>query len=131
MFQAIKPKPDDARFHRLVFQENPGHQIKVYELTTITFGGKPTPAAAIVTLRHAVTEHAPDDEQLNKVVAEQFYIDYFNESVIDIKEALKLKSKLSETLQKSNFSIKKWRSNFEEVCDKTEDLYTTNVLCTI
>lgn len=69
-----------------------------------------------------MTEHAPEDEQLKRVVAEQFYIDYFNESVIDINEALKLKSKLTETLQKSNFSIKKWRSNFEAVCDKTEDL---------
>ena len=49
MFQAIKIKPEDARFHRFVFREDQNHPIQVYELMTVTFGDKPSPPAAIVT----------------------------------------------------------------------------------
>lgn len=59
MFQAIKLRPDDARFHRFVFRERPSYPIEVFELTTVTFGDKPSPTAAIVTLRHVVEEYAP------------------------------------------------------------------------
>ena len=72
IFQAIKIKPEDARFHRFVSRENPCHPIQVYELTTVTFGDKPSPTAAIVTLRHVEAENAPDNDKLKKVVNEQF-----------------------------------------------------------
>ncbi|PIK34431.1 hypothetical protein BSL78_28744 [Apostichopus japonicus] len=81
MFQAIKLKVDDARFHRFVFREHPSHPIQVYELTTVTFGDKPSPTAAIVTMRHVVAEHAPEDERMMRVVTDQFYMDDLNESV--------------------------------------------------
>ncbi|XP_063962448.1 uncharacterized protein LOC135155912 [Lytechinus pictus] len=121
MYQAIKIKSDDARFHRFVFRENSSHPIQVYELTTVTFGDKPSPTAAIVTLRHVVDEHAPEDDKLKEVVARQFYVDDLNESVTNVPEALELKSKLSKTLQKGNFTIRKWQSNATEACDETED----------
>ncbi|XP_071799964.1 uncharacterized protein [Asterias amurensis] len=122
MFQAIKIKPDDARFHRFVFRENSNHPIQVYELTTVTFGDKPSPTAAIVTLIiHVVAVHAPSDDHMKKLVVDKFYMDDLNESVVDTKEALNLKSKLTKTLQKGNFAIRKWQSNEEEVCDSTED----------
>ncbi|XP_038063016.1 uncharacterized protein LOC119733703 [Patiria miniata] len=130
MFQAIKIKPDDARFHRFVFRESPGQPVQVYELTTVTFGDKPSPTAAIVTLRHVVAEHATGDEQLNRVVADQFYMDDLNESVVNTEEALQLKSKLTETLKRGNFAIRKWQSNVEEVCDKTEDTKVATALGT-
>ena len=90
-------------------------------MTTVTFGGKPSPTAAIVTLRHVVAVHAPGDDHMKKLVVDQFYMDDLNESVVDNEEALNLKSKLTKTLQKGNFAIRKWQSNEEEVCDSTED----------
>ena len=130
MFQAIKIQPEDARFHRFVFRENPSHPIQVYELTTVTFGDKPSPTAAIVTLRHVIHEHAPDDERLKRVATEQFYMDDLNESVVNPAEALELKSKLTETLKKGNFAIRKWQSNVKEVCDPTEDTSVATALGT-
>ena len=62
MFQAIKIPKEDARFHRFVFRESPNHPMQIYELTTVTFGDKPSPTAAIVTMRHVVREYAPDDD---------------------------------------------------------------------
>ena len=58
---------------------------------------------------------------MKKLVVDQFYMDDLNESVVDTEEALNLKSKLTKTLQKGNFAIRKWKSNKEEVCDSTED----------
>ncbi|XP_033101566.1 uncharacterized protein LOC117104838, partial [Anneissia japonica] len=130
MFQAIKIRPDDARFHRFVFRENPSHPIQVYELTTVTFGDKPSPTAAIVTLRHVVSEHAPGDDQLKRIVADQFYMDDLNESVVDANEAYKIKSKLTETLNKGKFAIRKWQSNVQNLCDKSEDKSAATALGT-
>ncbi|KAJ8032361.1 hypothetical protein HOLleu_25872 [Holothuria leucospilota] len=121
MFQAIKLRPDDARFHRFVFRERPSYPIEVFELTTVTFGDKPSPTAAIVTLRHVVEEYAPGNGRLIKLVSDQFYMDDLNESVDNIEEALELKSSLTETFGKGRFAIRKWQSNAKEVCDDTED----------
>ena len=130
MFQAIKIRPDDARFHRFVFRENPNHPIHVFELVTVTFGDKPSPTAAIVTLRHVVDENAPNDDQLKKVVTEQFYMDDLNESVTNVDEAIQLKKNLTETLAKGHFNIRKWQSNIEEACDETEDTEAATILGT-
>ncbi|XP_011670916.2 uncharacterized protein LOC100893156 [Strongylocentrotus purpuratus] len=130
MFQAIKISPEDARFHRFVFRENPNHPIQVFELTTVTFGDKPSPTAAIITLRHVTREHAPDDDKIQKVIVEQFYMDDLNESVSNAEEALELKSKLTETLKKGNFNLRKWQSNVKKVCDETENTDTATVLGT-
>nr|XP_054771582.1 uncharacterized protein LOC129279496 [Lytechinus pictus] len=130
MFQAIKIRPDDARFHRFLFREKPTEPIEVYELTTVTLWDKPSPTAAIVTLRHVVEEHAPDDEQLRKVITDQFYMDDLNESVANVQEALDLKVKLTETLRKSKFAIRKWQSNAKVICDESEDDSNAMVLGT-
>eukprot|EP00057_Strongylocentrotus_purpuratus_P005403 XP_003730892.1 PREDICTED: uncharacterized protein LOC100888831 [Strongylocentrotus purpuratus] len=130
MYQAIKIKPDDARFHRFIFRENPSHPMQVFELTTVTFGDKPSPTAAIITLRHVVHEHAPHDEGLKEVVSKQFYMDDLNESVPDLKQALELKSKLTEILGKGKFNLRKWQSNEQEVCDESEDTKSATILGT-
>ncbi|XP_041471192.1 uncharacterized protein LOC121420595 [Lytechinus variegatus] len=130
MYQAIKIKPDDARFHRYVFRESPSHPLQVFELSTVTFGDKPSPTAAILTLRHVVEEHAPRDEGLKDVVVHQFYMDDLNESVSDVQQALELKSKLTKTLEKGKFNLRKWQSNKREVCDETEDMKSATVLGT-
>lgn len=36
MFQAIKISPEDARFHRFVFRENPNHPIQVFRGQTLS-----------------------------------------------------------------------------------------------
>ena len=66
----MKIKSEDACFHRFVFRENPSQPIHVYKLTAVTFGDKPSPTAAIVTLRHVAAEHAADDKEMNRVIAE-------------------------------------------------------------
>ena len=130
MFQAIKLRDEDARFHRFDFRENTNHPIQVFELSTVTFGDKPSPTAAILTLRKVINENAPNNEQLKRVVSEQFYVDDLNESVTNVGEALELKENLTETLAKGHFHIRKWQSNLQEVCDESEDTKTATVLGT-
>ncbi|KAJ8046116.1 hypothetical protein HOLleu_09302 [Holothuria leucospilota] len=100
LFRAIKLRPDDARFHRFVLRERPSYPIEVFELTIVTFGDKPSPTAAIVTLRHVEEENAPGNGRLVKLVSDPFYMDNLKESVVNIEEALKLKCSLIETLGK-------------------------------
>ena len=118
MFQGIKITPDDSRFHRYVFRERPCDPLQVYELTTVTFGDKPSPTAAIIALRHVITENAPDDAELQRVVKEQFYVDDLNDSCCNLEDGERLKNKLSATRKKGNFDIRKWRSNARALCDK-------------
>ncbi|XP_064651979.1 uncharacterized protein LOC135502804 [Lineus longissimus] len=118
MFQAVKVAPEDARFHRYVFAESPEDPIKVYELTTVTFGDKPSPTAATIALRHVATENAPDDPEIRRVVEEQFYVDDLTESQRDVEEVSKMKHKLTTTLNTGQFVIRDLLSNKKEICDK-------------
>ncbi|KAJ8023658.1 hypothetical protein HOLleu_36155 [Holothuria leucospilota] len=56
-----------------------------------------------------------------RLVTDQFYMDDLNESLIDVKQALDLKTKLIGILKKGSFAIRKWQSNAPEVSDETED----------
>ncbi|XP_064647447.1 uncharacterized protein LOC135500130 [Lineus longissimus] len=118
MFQAVKVAPEDARFHRYVFRESPEDPIKVYELTTVIFGDKPSPTAATIALRHVATENAPDDPEIRRVVEEQFYVDDLTESQRDVEEVSKMKHKLTTALNKDQFVIRDWLSNKKEICYK-------------
>ncbi|XP_064643562.1 uncharacterized protein LOC135497661 [Lineus longissimus] len=110
MFQSIKLNEDDARYHRFLFRKKPDEPIRVFELTTVTFGDKPSPTAAIVTLRLVVKEHAPDDLDMQQVVSNQFYVDDLNDSKCTVKEGLHLKTTVTSTLHKGHFGMK-------EICD--------------
>lgn len=46
---------------------------------------------------------------MKRVVIDQFYMDDLNESARDSDEVLKLKSNLTDTLQKGKFVIRKWQ----------------------
>lgn len=117
MFQAIKVTPEDARFHRYVFRESTDQPIKVYELSTVTFGDKPSPTAAIIALRHVVAENAPENPEMQRIVQEQFYVDDLNESLRSTEKAALLKTDLVTTLSKGNFAIRKFLSNDRMLCD--------------
>ena len=117
MFQAVKMTPDDSRYHRFVFRQNPDEPIQVYELTTVTFGDKSSPTAATIALRHVASEHGGDDSEIHRVINHQFYVDDLNDSQRSVNDVQNLKSKLTTTLEKGNFKIRKWLSNEREICD--------------
>ncbi|XP_014675991.1 PREDICTED: uncharacterized protein LOC106815968 [Priapulus caudatus] len=118
MFQAVKVHPDDARFHRYIFRERPEDPIRVYELTTVTFGDKPSPAAAIIALRHVAKENAPNDPDVQRVIADQFYVDDLTDSERTVEKTRRLQENLTATLGSGGFRIRKWLSNKGEICDK-------------
>ena len=117
MFQAVKVTTEDARFHRYVFRKHPSDPIQVYELLTVTFGDKPSPTAAIVVLGHVAAHNAPDDSEIQRVVANQFYVDDLNDSQRSIEGTLCLKQNLTVALDRGNFKIRKWLSNKSDVSD--------------
>ena len=91
--------------------------IQVYELLTVTFGDKPSPTAAIVVLRHVAAHNATDDSEIQRVVANQFYVDDLNDSQRSIEGTLRLKQNLTVALDRGHFKIRKWLSNKSDVSD--------------
>ncbi|CAM1322181.1 Uncharacterised protein r2_g3062 [Pycnogonum litorale] len=117
MFQAVKVSPEDARFHRYVFRQRPEDSIEIYELTTVTFGDKPSPTAATIALRHVAMENAPGDPEIRRVIENQFYVDDLSNSMRTVKEVDSLKLNLTTALGNGSFVIRKWLSNEREICD--------------
>ena len=117
MFQSFRLSADDARYHRYLFRKSPEEEIVVYELQTVTFGDKPSPAAAVITLRHIASQHAPDNEEIGRVIESQFYVDDLNDSQRLSNDVEKLKVDLTETLNKGNLLIRKWLSNDKVICE--------------
>ncbi|XP_064646219.1 uncharacterized protein LOC135499405 [Lineus longissimus] len=117
MFQAVELNKEDARYHRYVYRANPGELITVYELTTVTFGDKSSPAAAVLALRHVAQEHASENPEIQRVITDQFYMDDLNDSQRAEDSVQQLKADLTGTLGKGKLNIRKWLSNKPTVCD--------------
>ncbi|XP_064642828.1 uncharacterized protein LOC135497063 [Lineus longissimus] len=115
MFQSFKLSKDDARYHRYLFRSTPDEEIKVYELQTVTFGDKPSPAAAVFALRHIANKHA--HSEIDRVIKKQFYIDDLKDSLRSNSDVGQLKTDLTGALREGNLLIRKWLSNERQICD--------------
>ena len=76
----------------------------------------PSSTAAIVVRRHVSARNATDDSEIQRVVANRFYVDDLNDSQTSMEGTL-LKLNLTVTLDRGSFKIRKWLSNKPDISE--------------
>ena len=68
-------------------------------------------------LHHVAAHNATNDSEIQRVVANQYYVDKLNDSQRSTEGTLHLEHNLTVTLGRGNVNIRKWLSNKPDGCD--------------
>ena len=115
MFLQVKNKPIDRQYQRILFRENPGDPIQMFEPTVHVFGNAGSPCIAIF----CITEHAREHEHLYPRAADAVInssiVDDIMDSVETESEAIRLYKDLKKLFDGCGMNIRKFMSNSDEV----------------
>ncbi|XP_033218177.1 uncharacterized protein LOC117173645 [Belonocnema kinseyi] len=111
MYLQTTVHPDDRKYQRILWREDPSDQIKTYELNTATFGTSAAPFLVIRSLHQLADDEAITFPKASKVLKNDFYVDDMLTGASTIKEAEQLRNELIEITRKGGLSLRKWASN--------------------
>lgn len=121
MYRQIWMNPIHSEYQRILWQAPGSSEIKSYRLKTVTFGVASAPFLAIRTLFLIAEDIKDSDPDLSEKIIYQFYVDDFFDSVSSIEEAKRTIKRMSETMAKYGFLLRKWKANNKAILSDLED----------
>ncbi|KAK9692831.1 Pao retrotransposon peptidase [Popillia japonica] len=114
MYRQVSVNPKDRDFQRIVWLEDPEHELKHYCLNTVTYG---TASASFLAVRalHQTAVDNESDPRITNIVKQDFYMDDLITGTDTLTDALYIKGKITDVLQDGCFPLRKWRSNDKRV----------------
>ncbi|XP_058827620.1 uncharacterized protein LOC131687546 [Topomyia yanbarensis] len=111
MYRMVRVQPSDQHLQRILWRESPEEPIKIFELTTVTYGTASAPYLATKCL----TKLGKDSESTHpiaaRVIQEDFYVDDMLSGADSIEEANALISEVTQVTNSAGFTLRKWNSN--------------------
>lgn len=123
MFRQIKIDIPDADYQRIVWRPTTSDVMKIYQLTTVTYGTTSAPYLAVKTIQTLA-----DCEQNRfpigaNILRNDFYVDDVLTGFDDIVSAICGQDQLRQLMSSGGFELKKWSSNCSELLDHLPDGY--------
>ncbi|GFT01982.1 integrase catalytic domain-containing protein [Trichonephila clavipes] len=98
-------------FSILIRFRNKTAPTKVYELKTVTYGTASAPYLATRVLQQLALDEEKDFPLASEVLLQDFYMDDYLSSASEFSEFEKLKSEITQLLQRGGMTLHKWCSN--------------------
>ncbi|XP_046400585.1 uncharacterized protein LOC124166915 [Ischnura elegans] len=111
MYRQIKIHPDDQHFQLIYWRETPTDLLKVFKLTTVTYGVTSAPFLAIRTLHQLAEDEGAQFPQAARVLKSQTFVDDIIAGADNVQEALTFQHDLTKLLSLGGFQLRKWCSN--------------------
>ncbi|GBM27208.1 hypothetical protein AVEN_9871-1 [Araneus ventricosus] len=106
---------------RIVWKTTADASVKVYKLSTVTYGTVPAPFLATRTLKALADEERKDFPKAADVICSDIYMDDILSGEATIEDAKKLQAQICELFLRAGFELHKWVSNSP---DLLQDLST-------
>lgn len=126
MFRQIVVEPEQRKWQKILWREDPDEDLVAYELNTVTYGMASSPFVAVRTLkqcaldnRGSISDQSRADAAL-RYILNSFYVDDLLTSFDTAEEAVQASQDIDSVLQQGKFQLRKWNSN---------DRRTVDILC--
>ncbi|XP_038117277.1 uncharacterized protein LOC119769333 [Culex quinquefasciatus] len=106
-----------SSFQRIFWREKPGDPLKVFGLSTVTYGTASAPFLATRTLVQLAEDEQKEFPIGAKLLKESFYVDDCLCGFETLEEAAQAIDELRGILSKGGFPIHKWCSNSQQLLD--------------
>lgn len=126
MFRQISMSEEDRKLQSIVWRENDNEPIKVYQLTTVTYGTSCAPFLATRVLKQLAIEERDKFPLASSAVLNDCYVDDILTGSDDFKSAKLLQEQLIKLFDSAKMSLKKWASNCETLL---QDIPNSDRVC--
>ncbi|XP_055526885.1 uncharacterized protein LOC129719515 [Wyeomyia smithii] len=117
MYRQILVDPMHLALQRIFWRESPEKSMKVYELTTVTYGTASAPFLATQCLKQLAGDGKLEYPLGAATVIEDFYVDDVLSGDDTLKGAIERQAQVKKLLATAGFSIHKWCSNSEQLLE--------------
>lgn len=128
MYRQVWVHPDDTKYQRIIWRDDPDKPIEILELKTVTFGMTSAPFSAIrcvVELAHINKARYPVE---SKIIETDFYVDDVLTGAKSIQRLKTIKQNLINILKQGGFQLRKFKSNSAELSDYISDDQATQLV---
>ena len=114
MFREVGLTESDRDLHRFLYEDSDG-QIQDWRMCHVTFGITSSPFLVSKALLQVAEDHKSEFPAAAQVVQHSFYVDDCLTGANSIPEAKQLTSDLNSLLPLACFTLRKWRSNSQQL----------------
>ncbi|GBL92711.1 hypothetical protein AVEN_119102-1 [Araneus ventricosus] len=111
MYRQILSDPNQRDLQRIVWKTSADASVKVYKLSTVTYGTVSAPFLATRTLKALADEERKDFPKAADVICSDIYMDDILSGEATIEDAKKLQTQICELFLRAGFELHKWVSN--------------------
>ena len=112
MYHRVLIPKEDQDVHRFLWRNlETEREPDIYAKTVLTFGDKPAPAMAQISLRKTTEEALKTSPEAAKTLLENSYVDDICDSVPTVEKAQQLTADVYKVLASGGFRVKGWTSN--------------------
>ncbi|XP_038106576.1 uncharacterized protein LOC119766213 [Culex quinquefasciatus] len=115
MYRMIRVQPDDQTLQRIVWRDNVDEPIRIYELTTVTYGTASAPYLATKCLQKLGEIGEKTHPSAAKVLKRDFYVDDMLAGAHTFAEGKELVAEMVDLMESGGFSLRKWHSNSRDI----------------
>ncbi|XP_062534712.1 uncharacterized protein LOC134203896 [Armigeres subalbatus] len=117
MYRMIKMHPMDHPLQCIVWREDSTKPLRMFMLTTVTYGTSSAPYLATRCLKKLAEDEKNNFPAATDTILYEFYVDDMLKSVDSLEEAVQLSQDLIEVLSTAGLTLRKWSSNSRELLD--------------
>ncbi|KAL1446720.1 hypothetical protein WDU94_001918 [Cyamophila willieti] len=111
MFLQVLLHPDDTKFQKMFWREDPQEPLKTFVLSRVMFGLSTSPFLVQRVVRQLAIDKAKEYPLVKPVIDSAFYMDDLTLSLPTTDHALEVQHQLIECFKSANFDLVKWSSN--------------------
>ncbi|XP_062704645.1 uncharacterized protein LOC134286948 [Aedes albopictus] len=115
MYRQIQVHPSDQCLQRILWRDDPSEPIRIFELSTVTYGTSSAPYLATRCLKELSVIGRQSHPLAAEVVGEDFYMDDLFTGSKTIRSGRVLCTQLLQLLHSAGFPLRKWSSNSPEI----------------
>ncbi|XP_071573525.1 uncharacterized protein [Temnothorax nylanderi] len=127
MYRQVGVHPEDVKYQMILWRKSPKDPIKIYGLSTATYGTVPIACFVVQSLLQLYKDERKRFPLACRVLLEDFYIDDALTGTSKLEEAQRLRDELIKLLACGGFHLRKWCSNepslLEPLLEKSMDPY--------
>ncbi|GJQ66674.1 hypothetical protein Trydic_g19904 [Trypoxylus dichotomus] len=127
MYRQVQMKNDHKKYQKILWRPDLNHNVKAYELQTVTYGTANVPFLAIRIL-HQVTDDEQESYLMIKVSKRDFYVNDVSTWANAIEETKTLRNELIMLLKRGGFELRKWSSNDVKLLENFTDICNTELI---
>ena len=111
MYHQVLIDESHRDFQLMLWRQNPGDDIKICRLNTVTYGTSSAPFSAIRCLTHLSDLYKDTLPVGAKVIRSDFYVDDLLTDADNFEDLSKIRDQAKEILSSAGFNLIKWCSN--------------------